>query len=57
VCAGALLVEEAGGRATDVAGRAFRYNHPEPRVHGVVASNGALHDELLAAAGGLEGER
>lgn len=57
VCAGALLIEEAGGRATDVEGSAFRYNRPDPRVHGVLVSNGALHDDLLAAARGPEGER
>lgn len=57
VCAGELLVEEAGGRATDVEGRAFRYNRPDPRVRGVLVSNGIRHDDLLAASRGLEGER
>ncbi|HEX7117617.1 MAG TPA: 3'(2'),5'-bisphosphate nucleotidase CysQ [Longimicrobiales bacterium] len=48
VCAGALLIEEAGGRATDLDGRTLRYNRPDPYVHGVLASNGRLHDYVLA---------
>ena len=38
-----LIVEEAGGRLTDLAGR--------PRADGgnALASNGLLHDEVLAA--------
>ncbi|HEX6938915.1 MAG TPA: 3'(2'),5'-bisphosphate nucleotidase CysQ [Longimicrobiales bacterium] len=47
VCAGALLVEEAGGRVTDLDGRPLRYNRPDPYVHGVLASNGRLHDYVL----------
>lgn len=43
VAAGALLVEEAGGRATDLAGGAI-----DPRSPSVVASNGAIHAEMLA---------
>jgi len=41
---GALLVSEAGGRLTDRAGAPFSH-------HGatLVATNGAIHDELLAA--------
>jgi len=48
VCAGALLVEEAGGRATDLWGRALRYNAPEPSVQGIVAAGPRLHGPLLA---------
>lgn len=47
VCAGALLVEEAGGRATDLEGTGFRYNRPDPYVHGVLATNGRMHAYLL----------
>jgi len=39
--AGILLVEEAGGRVTDFAGRHFRLNSRE-----VLASNGLIHEEL-----------
>lgn len=41
--AGALLIREAGGRVTDMAGR--EYTLP---VRHVVASNGRIHDRMLA---------
>jgi len=41
--AGQVIVEEAGGRVTDFAGRAFSPYTPE-----VVASNGKIHDAMLA---------
>ncbi len=46
VAAGGLLVEEAGGRVTDLRGAPLG----EP-LAGVVASNGRLHDEFLHALG------
>jgi myo-inositol-1(or 4)-monophosphatase len=42
VAAGALLVEEAGGRVTNFAGEAFDVFGRQ-----IVASNGAVHDRLL----------
>ena len=47
VCAGALLIEEAGGRTSDLEGRPLRYNNADPYVHGILASNGRLHDYVL----------
>ncbi|MFH1811074.1 MAG: inositol monophosphatase family protein [Pseudomonadota bacterium] len=44
VAAAWLLVEEAGGRMSDLDGAAFALNAPL-----VVASNGVFHDELLGA--------
>ena len=44
VAAGALLIEEAGGRVTDRGGGALDPDAPAP-----VASNGRIHDEMLAA--------
>jgi len=44
LAAGSLLVEEAGGRVTDMNGNPF-----DLRVRNVAASNGLIHDELLAA--------
>ena len=41
--AGLLLVEEAGGRATDLSGR--RWNI---RTRGYIASNGKIHNKVLA---------
>ena len=49
VAAGKLLVEEAGGRVTNHGGEAYSvYDHR------IVASNGLIHDEMLAV---LEGAR
>ena len=42
VAAGRLLVEEAGGRVTDYAGRACRLGHPD-----ILASNGRLHAVMI----------
>ncbi len=47
VCSSACIIECAGGRVTDLAGRALRYNRSNPTLTGIVASNGRLHDQLL----------
>src|SRR5207247_9658684 len=46
--AGLVILEEAGGRVTDFAGNPFS-------VYGkrIVASNGRIHEELVAVLGGL----
>lgn len=43
IAAGALLVAEAGGTVTDFTAGAF-----DPHAEQVVASNGAIHEELIA---------
>jgi fructose-1,6-bisphosphatase/inositol monophosphatase family enzyme len=40
-----VLVEEAGGTVTDIWGDDQRYDRP---TNGIVASNGVLHDKILA---------
>jgi len=40
--AGFLIVEEAGGKVTDLRG-----NYYNPYQPGIVATNGKIHDELL----------
>jgi len=49
--AGALIVEEAGGQITDLAGLPLDFTHGRTlrRNRGVLASNGHLHDPALAA--------
>ena len=47
--AGFLIVEEAGGKVTDMLGR--YYNPYQP---GIVATNGVIHDQLLAVVQGGE---
>ena len=48
IAAGAIIVEEAGGRATDRTGRVLRFNNALPQVDSVVAG-GAIHALLIAA--------
>jgi len=48
ICAGSLLVEEAGGRVTGLDGKPLQFNQPSPLRPGMVASNGVLHDGLMA---------
>lgn len=45
VVAAKLFVEEAGGKVTDLYGNEQRYDRP---VKGILASNGVVHEELLA---------
>lgn len=46
VAAGALIVEEAGGRATDRTGANLRFNSAAPQLNGIVAAGPALHREI-----------
>lgn len=57
VVAGALMVEEAGGMATDLRGRALRYNRADPYVHGMLAAAPGLHATLLERAERLPSPR
>jgi 3'(2'), 5'-bisphosphate nucleotidase len=48
-CAPEIILREAGGRITDLFGALLRYNSPEVQNrNGLVASNGAAHDEIIA---------
>jgi 3'(2'), 5'-bisphosphate nucleotidase len=49
--AGSLLIEEAGGRVTDLLGRTLDFGAGRRLSHnrGLAASNGLLHDVVLAA--------
>jgi myo-inositol-1(or 4)-monophosphatase len=49
ICAGALLVLESGGKCVDLDGEPIRFNKSFPKVNGLIASNGRLDEELLAA--------
>ena len=49
VCGAEVIVREAGGRVTGLDGSAFRYNQQRPSWRGVAASNGAVHEAMLAA--------
>lgn len=54
VCGPEAILQEAGGRVTDLVGKPLRYDTADVRLRrGVLASNGALHERLIAAATGL----
>jgi len=48
VCAGVALVLAAGGRVTDCRGEPILFNRPTSSFPGLVASNGFLHEAILA---------
>ena len=49
--AGSIVVEEAGGRVTDLDGKRLDFSHGRTLAvnRGVIATNGKLHDSFLAA--------
>ena len=49
--AGKLVVEQAGGRVTDVTGASFDFGHGRrlEQNRGVIATDGSFHDEVVAA--------
>jgi myo-inositol-1(or 4)-monophosphatase len=52
MAAGGLIVGEAGGRVTDVHGRPWRLEGP-----GVLATNGRVHDAILASLADVRAAR
>jgi myo-inositol-1(or 4)-monophosphatase len=52
VAAGALIVEEAGGRVTGMDGRAF-----DPAAGHLIASNGPVHGEVVETIARFRAER
>jgi 3'(2'), 5'-bisphosphate nucleotidase len=50
ICAGHILVEEAGGKVTGLSGQELSYGSPgAEQRQGVLASNGRIHDSAVAA--------
>jgi myo-inositol-1(or 4)-monophosphatase len=47
ICAGVLLIEEAGGIVSHLDGEPVRFNQAKTLLQGLVASNGRLHPHLL----------
>lgn len=49
-CAPQIVLTEAGGRLTDLFGKPLIYNLPEVQNrNGIVASNGAAHEQIISA--------
>jgi fructose-1,6-bisphosphatase/inositol monophosphatase family enzyme len=40
------IVEEAGGKVTDIYGKEQRY---DDKINGAILSNGIVHDEIIKA--------
>ncbi|NKX45624.1 3'(2'),5'-bisphosphate nucleotidase CysQ [Roseicyclus persicicus] len=51
IAAGALIIAEAGGRATDATGAPLSFNRATPQVPGVLAAAADLHGAILKARG------
>lgn len=47
ICAGVLLIEEAGGAVSHLDGTPIQFNQAKTLLPGLVASNGRLHPHLL----------
>jgi myo-inositol-1(or 4)-monophosphatase len=57
ICAGTLLVQEAGGRCVDLTNNPFVFNQPLTKVNGIIADNGRLHDQIVSALAPLGAAR
>lgn len=53
VAAGALIVEEAGGRVTDMYGDPLSYNQPFPKVKGILAGAPDAYQRVLTELGDI----
>lgn len=53
ICAAALIVAEAGGTVTDLAGAEPRFNQAAPFLRGIVCARPPLHERLLRDAASL----
>ena len=51
IAALSVIVEEAGGKVTDLLGRDQRYDQ---KIYGAVVSNGLLHEQLLAITSSMD---
>lgn len=49
ICAGVLMVQEAGGRCVNLDDAAFPFNQPKTLVNGIIADNGHLHQQIISA--------
>jgi 3'(2'), 5'-bisphosphate nucleotidase len=57
-CAPQLILTEAGGRMTDLFGEPLNYNVPDVQNrNGLVATNGASHDQIIATLAPLLAEK
>lgn len=56
-CGPQVILEEAGGRFTDMFGQEFRYDRSDVQNHnGIIATNGIAHDEVIERMRPMLGE-
>ena len=56
IAAGVLLVREAGGKVTDLAGQSHRFNQRDTLVNGVIAASGAAYETIRKAVVAVQGQ-
>ncbi len=49
ICAGVLLIEAAGGVCQDLDDNPITFNKSFPKVNGIIADNGRLHQQIVTA--------
>ena len=57
LAAGDLIVHEAGGRVSNLEGEGLTYNKQVTRQRGLVASGGAMHEEIVGFSRGYRREK
>lgn len=49
ICAGVMLIEEAGGTCRNLDDNPITFNQSWPKVNGIIADNGRLHQQIVQA--------
>lgn len=57
ICAGVLIVEEAGGKVTNLDDTPVVFNQPKTLLPGLIASNCLLHEQILKLVGKRSSDR
>jgi myo-inositol-1(or 4)-monophosphatase len=47
ICAGTLLVSEAGGHCVDLDNHPFQFNKAKPEISGIIATNDSLYKQVI----------
>ncbi len=58
ICAGDIIVQEAGGTMTDIYGEPVTYNNRETKIQdGIIAGNATIAQQMLALTKELDGDK
>jgi len=47
ICAGTLMVAEAGGHCVNLDNHPFQFNKPIPKINGIIATNDTLYEQVI----------